>query len=284
MPAAPSPTGPLDDPELVDPRPIHRGEGTRAVLLLHGLTGTPYDVAPFADALFARGFAVRAPLLAGHTDLGTLETTSWRDWYASAEAAFDELLAQGRRRVLVLGFSLGSLLALRLAALRAPDVTGLAALSVPLELPSWQRTAIGAMARLRTMPGLGRIVGMLPAEGPDVRIERAFRESPSLRGFPFPALAEFIALQDEVTDLLPLVRAPLLLLHGQHDHTAPVQLADRVAQRVGSSAVHKIILPRSFHILAHDLDRERACDELVGFALSVLGRPDPNETTTETPS
>ena len=63
---------------LVDPRPIHRGEGPRGVLLLHGLTGTPYDVAPFAEALFARGFAVRAPLLAGHSDLASLESTSWR--------------------------------------------------------------------------------------------------------------------------------------------------------------------------------------------------------------
>lgn len=281
MPAvAPSPLRSPDAP-LVDPRPIHRGEGTRGVLLLHGLTGTPYDVAPFAEALHARGFAVRGPLLAGHTDLTTLETTSWRDWYATAETAFDELRAQGRRRVMVLGFSLGSLLALRLAALRGPELAGLAALSVPLALPAWQRTAIGALARLRATPGLGRIVGMLPVEGPDVRIERAFRDSPSLRGFPFPALAELVALQDEVADLLPHVRVPLLVMHGQHDHTAPVAQADRVAQRVGSEAVHKVVLPRSFHILAHDLDREHAAAEIVGFAQSVLGPPDatpiPNE-------
>ncbi|MCX4240271.1 alpha/beta hydrolase [Paraliomyxa miuraensis] len=281
--SAPSSTGSADPSSaLADPRPIHHGDGAHAVLLLHGLTGTPYDVAPFADALSARGFAVRAPLLAGHTDLATLETTSWRDWYASAEAAFDELHAEGRRRVVVLGFSLGSLLALRLGALRGSEITGLIAISVPLEVPSWQRIGINALARLRTTPGLGRIVGMLPSEGPDVRVERVFRQSPSLRGFPFPSLAELVALQDEVTDLLPYVRPPLLLLHGQHDHRAPVELADRVAQRVGSRTVHKIILPRSFHIIAHDLDRERARDEIVGFCLSVLGRPVPPPTTNET--
>lgn len=260
---------------LVDPRPIHRGEGPRGVLLLHGLTGTPYDVAPFADSLHARGLAVRAPLLAGHSDLSTLETTSWRDWYASAEAAFDELHAGGRRRVLVVGFSLGSLLSLRLAALRTTDLAGLAVLSVPLTFPGWQRTAIGALARLRTTPGLGRLVGMLPKDGPDVRVERAFRQSPSLRGFPFPSLAEMVALQDEVLDLLPYVRTPILLLHGRHDHIAPVEHCDRVAQRVGSSHVHKVVLPQSFHILAHDLDRAQAEAELVGFAASVLGPTDP---------
>jgi carboxylesterase len=272
--AAPSPSGPAD--VFVDPRPIHHGEGPRGVLLLHGLTGTPYDVAPFAAALHARGFAVRAPLLAGHSDLAALEHTAWGDWYASAEAAFEELHAAGLRRVVLLGFSLGSLLSLRLAALRTPDVAGVAALSVPLALPGWQRTAIGALARLRTTPGLGRLVGMLPKDGPDVRVERAWRESPSLRGFPFPTLAELVALQDEVADLLPHVHAPLLLMHGRHDHIAAVAHVDRVAQRVASSRVHKVILPRSFHILAHDLDRERACTEVTRFATAVLGETDPH--------
>ena len=273
MPADAPPPFPAD--ALVDPRPIHRGEGPRGVLLLHGLTGTPYDVAPFAEALHARGFAVRAPLLAGHSDLFALESTSWRDWYASAEAAFDELHAGGRRRVLLLGFSLGSLLSLRLAALRPGDLAGLVAMSVPLSFRGWQRTAIGALARLRATRGVGRLVGVLPKDGPDVRIERAFRQSPSLRGFPFPALAEMIALQDEVTDLLPHVRTPLLLLHGRHDHIAPLEHSSRVAQRVGSHVVHKVVLPRSFHILAHDLDRDQARAEIVRFAVSVLGSADP---------
>lgn len=262
-----------DSSEHVDPRPIHRGEGPRAVLLLHGLTGTPHDVAPLADALAERGFAVRAPRLAGHDDLEQLERSSWRDWYATAEAAFDDLRADGQREVMVLGFSAGSLLALRLAALRPRDVAGLAVLSVPLTLPPWQARGVEALARLRTVPGLGRLVGMLRKDGPDVRSERAQQHSPDLRGFPYPALAELIGLQSEVADLLPLVRAPLLLLHGRHDHTAPVELADRVAQRVASPSVRKIILPRSFHIITHDLDRDRARDEVVSFALRVLGSP-----------
>ena len=33
-----------------DRAPIERGDGNKAVLLLHGLTGTPHDIAPFADS------------------------------------------------------------------------------------------------------------------------------------------------------------------------------------------------------------------------------------------
>ena len=226
-----------------------------------------------AHTLADRGFAVRAPLLAGHTDLHALERATWRDWYDSAGTAFDELHDAGRRRVMVLGFSMGSLLALRLAALRPDVVAGVIAIAVPLSLDAWKRRAISTLAKLRTSPLVGSLVGVLPKSGPDVRIQREFQNSPSLRGFPYPALAELCALQDEVADLLPHVRAPLLLVHGRLDHTTAPEQSSRVAQQVSSSRVELEILPRSFHIVGLDLDRDHACDRIARFAVSVLGDP-----------
>lgn len=257
----------------VDPRPVALGDGERGIVLLHGLTGTPYEVRSLAHALAERGFAVRAPLLAGHTDLQALESVTWRDWYASAHDAFEALHDGGRRRVMVLGFSMGSLLALRLAALRTDIVAGVVAISVPLSLDTWKRRAISALARLRTSPLVGSLVGVMPKSGPDVRVQRESRNSPSLRGFPYPALAELVALQDDVADLLPHVRAPLLLVHGRLDHTTSPEQSSRVAQRVGSSRVELEILPRSFHIVGLDLDRDHACERVTRFAVSVLGDP-----------
>ncbi len=244
-------------------------------MVLHGLTGTPYEVRPLAESLAAHGFAVRCPLLAGHTDLASLEASTWRDWYASAETAFDTLRADGRRRVMVVGFSMGGLLALRLAALRSREVAGVVALSVPLRFEAWKRSAILTMARLRSNRFFRDLVGVLGKEGgPDVRVEREAQQSPSLEGFPYPALAELLALQDEVDDLLPFVRAPLLVMHGRYDHTAPAEHSERIAQRVSASRVERVVLPRSFHQIGLDLDRERACEEVVRFALSVLGEAD----------
>ena len=114
-----------------------------------------------------------------------------------------------------------------------------------------------------------------PKDAPDVRIEHEERCSPSLEAFPYPALAQLLALQQDVADLLPLVRAPVLLMHGKLDHTAPVALMDRVAQRVSSSRVEQVVLPRSFHLVALDLDRARLCDEATRFCASVLGSAEP---------
>lgn len=231
-----------------------------------------------ADALFEAGYAVRAPLLAGHTDLDALERSTWRDWYASVDEAFEHLHADGRRKVVMVGFSMGSLLTLRLAALRHADVHGVVAIAVPLRFPWWQRRAILAMAKLRRTRILGGAVGVLPKDGgPDIRVMREVDTSPSLEGFPYPALAELLALQDEVADLLPHVRAPTLLLHGRYDHTAPVELSAEVSQALGSSRVEREVLPRSFHGVGLDLDRDRACEAIVRFVNSLRLLP-PNTT------
>jgi carboxylesterase len=227
-----------------------------------------------ATALHACGFAVRAPLLTGHTDLDALERSTWHDWYDSALEALELLRDGGRRRVVVLGFSMGSLLALRLCALRTDALAGAIAISVPLRLPTWKRGAIVTLARLRTHRLLKDMVGILPkSRGPDVRIQREADDSPSLHGFPYPTLAELVALQDEVAELLPHVRAPLLLLHGRFDHTASPDDSQCVAQRVGSPRVELEILPHSFHVVGLDLDRGRVCEQVVRFASSILGPP-----------
>ena len=259
----------------VDPTPIVRGDGERGVLVLHGLTGTPWEVAPVAHALADLGYAVRAPLIAGHDRLEALEGSTWRQWYASAEAELDRLRDGGRRKVVIAGFSMGSLLTLRMAALRPRDMVGIVGMAVPLELPAWTRPVIRAAAHLRGRPRLRTLIGMLPKiGGPDIRIEREVSRSPSLHAFPYPALAQFLLLQREVEELLPLVRAPLLLVHGRYDHTAPARLSLRVAQRVASDRVQRVELPRSFHIIAHDLDRDRAIAEVTTFVRSILPPPE----------
>ncbi len=244
------------------------------MLCVHGLTGTPWEVRPVGEMLARAGYVAAGPLLAGHGDVEELEASSWQDWYASAEEAFERLLDGGRRRVVALGFSMGSLLVLRLAALRPDDVTGVIAMGVPLEFPPWKQAAIQGLARLRRTPWLGQLIGRHPKRsGPDIRVLRMAQANPSLSQFPYPTLRELVALQAETRDVLPRVRTPLLLLHGGMDHAAPADDSARVAQLVSSRDVRRRVFPRSFHHLAVDLDREEVATEILGFVDRVTGRP-----------
>ena len=47
---------------MEDAAPIDVGEGDDAVLLIHGLTSSPYDLKPLAEALAQRGFRARGRL------------------------------------------------------------------------------------------------------------------------------------------------------------------------------------------------------------------------------
>src|SRR5829696_6059471 len=87
----PARTRPGPAPHIADPRPSARADGEAGALVLHGLTGTPYEVRAFAEALADQGMVVRVPALAGHHDLATLEKSTWREWYAGAEEALVEL-------------------------------------------------------------------------------------------------------------------------------------------------------------------------------------------------
>lgn len=92
--------------------------GRTGALLLHGLGGTLVEMRFVALALARAGMTVLCPQLAAHTgSLDELQESRWQDWYASAEAALDQL----RRRcdtVIVAGLSMGAVLALMLAAER----------------------------------------------------------------------------------------------------------------------------------------------------------------------
>ncbi|TPV93319.1 MAG: alpha/beta fold hydrolase [Myxococcales bacterium FL481] len=250
--------------------PFELGDGDRGALLLHGLTGSPWDMQRIARALARAGWRCHVPLLRGHDNLDTLERTTWSAWYADAERAFDRLVTMTSTRIVV-GFSMGSLLALRLAARRGSELAGTVAISVPFAFPSWKRRTITGLARLRSIPLVGRWVGRHDKRGGiDVRRRRPAERSPGLMAFPYPSLRELVRLQSEVASCLPRVETPLLLLHGALDHAAAAEDSARVAQRVASADVRRVVMPRSFHLLPRDLDADHACDEIVAFADRVL--------------
>lgn len=103
-----------------------------AVLCLHGLTGTPYEVLPLAEALAERGLRARGPWMAGH-EAGheALARTSHEDWIALATAELDRLRSE-HATVFLAGVSMGGLVSLRLAQLR--PLAGLVVVGTPLEL------------------------------------------------------------------------------------------------------------------------------------------------------
>lgn len=103
------------------------------VLMLHGLSDSPYSLRHLAQRYTARGFVVVLPRLPGHgTAPSGLRQAQWTDWLATAELGAREVRARigAGQPFHVVGYSNGGALALKYAMDRV-DITGDEGLPAP---------------------------------------------------------------------------------------------------------------------------------------------------------
>jgi alpha-beta hydrolase superfamily lysophospholipase len=89
-----------------------------AVLLLHGLTDSPYSMRALAEVFIARGWYVVALRLPGHgTAPAALTRVTWQDWAAATRLAAKHLRAKAGPDVplVIAGYSTGAALAIEYA-------------------------------------------------------------------------------------------------------------------------------------------------------------------------
>jgi carboxylesterase len=232
------------------------------VLVCHGFTGSPQSMRPWARALADAGYTVRLPLLPGHgTTWQDLNRTRWTDWYATASTNLDDLNRRCRA-VVVTGLSMGGTLALRLAAQRGDDVSGVVVVNPAVKAED---------VRLRALPVLQYLLPSLPGIGSDIKkpgvTELAYPRNP-LR-----ALHSMTQLWADVVADLPRITQPLLLLHSPQDHVVPPSSSALVLRRVSSADVQEVLCEDSYHVATLDNDADLIVKQSLAFIERVTGTP-----------
>lgn len=229
-------------------------------LLIHGFTSSPTEMAGLAETLRERGYRVSLPVLPGHaTHPDDLLLVTYRDWLANVESALRALQA-GTQRQVVIGLSMGAVLALHLAA--SFVVAATVALAPALKLPMWKVAGIRIFAPFNLTRRKKR--------GPDVRDDHGRTALDSYRAYPLRATREVLRLQRHVRGELHRITAPLLVVHSRQDHTVSVENLDYLARRVRSTHIEKMIVHDSYHVLTVDHDRAAIFARIQEFLARVL--------------
>ena len=234
------------DPRAKQPLPMQgnepftvMGRTDRGVLLLHGLTATPWELRPLESALATRNLTLVAPLIAGHgTTAADLQKTDWHDWYASANDSYT-WLHNRTAKVYIVGMSAGADLAVLLA--QEHHVDGIVLIAPPIKFRDWRAPFAALYAPV--MPYVDHTQA-----GAD--IGHYYEVTPSR------SIAELNTMIDRVKQVLPSVDEPALILQSLHDKTVDPVSATYVFDNLGSSDKEWKLYGNASHVLVQERDAD----------------------------
>lgn len=248
-------------------------DGEHAVLLIHGLTGSPFETKSLAKRLHHAGFAVKAPCLAGHGEtLESLKATNWYDWYKTVHETFLELKKK-YKTVSVSGLCMGALLALYLAFDVGDEVSSISLLSTTIFYDGWSLPRCSFLLPLFFYSPLRYFYSYKEQEPYGIkdertrkRIAKGLREnSIAYSEFPAQSMHELFKLIRATKKIIPKVTVPTLILHALEDDVASIKNAEYVETHIGSSNVRKIYIKDSYHMLTLDKQKGLVAEETIKF-------------------
>ena len=219
--------------------------GHIGVVLVHGFTGSPAAMRPWAEFLNARGYSVRVPLLPGHgTKPSDLNEVQWPEWPAKVKAEIAELQKQCSQ-VFVAGLSMGGGTTLHVAAELGDELSGIILVNPMIHVRGISPTLAFAISRVVKF---GKSVGN--------DIKRKGVTEYSYDKMPYRGIHQLLTMLQLTRAALPSVKVPMQLFHSVDDHTLPVSNTEIIMREVGSTNKSRIELLNSFHVATLDHDSE----------------------------
>lgn len=235
------------------------------LLLIHGFSATPRNVAMVGDAVKHLDLPTRAPTLRGHgaESPEALRGVTWKDWLADGKAALEELLLEADK-VIILGHSMGGLVTANLAAEYPDKVAGII-LAAPYVIGTNPLTPFNPLNFLA--PVVTNLLKQFPMP-PAYFTEKAMAEDTNYGWVPTDALGSLFAFSKVTAKILPQVKAPAVILQSKVDPTTAPRTAQFVYDRLGTPEDKKQII--WFEESSHEMFLDNEQEAVVGAAAATI--------------
>ncbi len=234
---------------------LELGSGMTGIYMIHGFTGSTWELTGLANFLAAAGYRVQARLLAGHgTSIAECNLVTAADWLEETEINFTQFMLECDK-VFVLGVSMGAGLALHLGKLF--PISGVVAMSVALQVETWKMRFM--------LPVMSQFIEAI--DKTKVYSPRDLEKHPSVGypAYPARALRQVLLLNRYIRKDLNKIMVPVLLQHSRADITASMANADYVFSNLNNASKRLIQYDGASHNLPEGVDKELVWQDALDF-------------------
>ena len=235
----------------------------KAVLLFHGLTGSPFEMRKYGDFLFKNGYDVFCYSFPGHGErVSEIETVTWLDWCNFAQNKYSELRSN-YNRFFVSGLCLGAAMAVYLAE-HNDDITGIVALSTTLFLDGfcipWTICllpfALSTIIRFYYTFPEDDCFGVKNERTRKSLAKITAKANISMDNYPLNCVDGLLKLSKNVRQNLKKVTCPVLCIHSKFDNLSSTKSAKVVLKGISSKVKQYVELNDSYHMVLYDNEKE----------------------------
>ncbi len=222
------------------------------VLFIHGFTGGPFEVRPLINYVRSKtDWLISVPTLPGHGVKLELRKASANTWLMEAELAIRKM-AQQVDRVIVVGFSMGGLIAMYLALRYKVDKLVLLSAAAKYISP---RILLGDLGILLTES--------IRKKYPPNTFYHLYDYK--LTHTPFRATLEFLRIVKTVEPYYERIQAPVCIVQGMKDGIVPFTAAEHLYKKIGSEKKVFIKSPFGKHHICYSNDCDNWFHEVLAF-------------------
>ena len=244
-----------------------------AVILFHGLTGSPFELKKYGQFLYNNGYDVFAECLPGHGDrFEEIYTVKYTQWLDFAYNEFSDLRGK-YDKVFVSGLCLGAVVALAVAEKYKDEVDGIISLSTTLFLDGWRLpwykflipVALATIARYYYSYPECDPHGIKNLKTRNVIKKLLEKGDVGMNDFPMTGIYELLKLSDFTRGRMKNITAPILIIHSREDDLTSIRSAYTTYKRISSTDKELVILNDSYHMVLYDNEKQLVFDKALAF-------------------